>query len=143
MINVKIAKKLDIEKVLFDDEIFSRICDDFCPKEKGFEIPTKGLIFLGGYINDEIASLFIVNGNCKMHFMVLKAFRKHARDLLKESFKKYPHRVWVQIPTLYQEVINFAKKCGFKEVERVQNSHLQNSKYYDEIKLISERYEFF
>lgn len=131
MICVGLPNKKDIEHILFDDEIYDRITDDNCPDKGGFQIPFKGCIYIGGYIDGHIASLFIVHNDNKMHFMVIKQHRQHAKELLAASFKMWPHDVYVEIPALYQSVINFAKNFGFVETEIKKDDHLKNGTLYD------------
>ena len=131
MIRVGLPNKKDIEHILLDDDIHDRITDDNCPDRGDFQIPFKGCIYIGGYIEGHIASLFIVHNDNKMHFMVIKQHRRHAKELLAASFKMWPHDVYVEIPVLYRSVINFAKNFGFVEMEIKKDDHLKNGKTYD------------
>ena len=133
MITAKIPSRHDIEKVMFNDEIYENTNPDGTqPKElcNIHKANLEGWNFIGGYIAGEIASLFIVH-NSQMHFWVLKEFRKHARELLAESFKLWPYDVFVKIPKLYQSTINFARKVGFKTVDIEKKNYMKNSKLYD------------
>lgn len=120
----------DVNAVIFDDEIYDRIIDDNCPAKEYFIMPDSGYISVGGYVNGEISSIFIVHGK-KMHFMVLKPYRKHAIELLKESFKIHPFDVYVEIPSCYIEVVNFAKNFGFKEIKIEESAHKKNGMLYN------------
>lgn len=129
MIKAHLCEYRDIAAVILDDEIYDRIIDDNCPPKERFIAPESGYIYVGGYVSGKIASAFIVHDG-KMHFMVLKPYRKHARKLLRESFKAYPFNVYVEIPACYMEVINFAKNYGFEEVKIEENAHKKNGKLY-------------
>lgn len=131
------ASKLDIETVIFDAEIYERISDDNCPPKEKFKVPFNDAEYIGGYVEGEIASLFVVHDK-KMHFMVLKKFRKYARELLNASFCMRPKDVYCVIPSLYPEVINFAKNYGFKQTAVHKNAHLKNGILYDNHILVYE-----
>ena len=137
MIYAMLAPKRDIRKVILNKEIYDRISDDNSPKKEDFIIPYDSSNFIGGYISGKIASLFIVHGK-KMHFMVLKEFRKYSKELLEASFVLWPRSVYVEIPSLYQSVINFSKNFGFKEFDILRNGHLKNGVSYDCHKLLYE-----
>lgn len=130
MIHSEWALRHEIKQVLLDEEIYDRITDDNSPLREDYELPKEYINYIGGYVHGEIASLFIVHEK-RMHFMVLKKYRKHARELLKESFKLWPRSVYVVIPTLHKSVINFAKKFGFKHMGIEKDSHIKNGKLYD------------
>ena len=129
MITATLAPKEDIDRIIYDPDLYDRASDDFCPPVDKFEM-NYAAHFIGGYVDSKIASLFIVHGK-KMHFMVLKGFRKHARDLLDASFEMWPHSVYVEIPSLYKAVINFARKYGFRQVRVDESMHLKNGRLYD------------
>lgn len=120
----------DMVKLIYDDDLYDRMTDDNCPPKEEFEIPTEGYEAVGGYISGEIASLFLVHNN-KMHFIVLKPYRKHARELLKASFQKRPHSVYCEISSLYRPVINFAKNYGFIETSIEILAHKKNGQLYN------------
>lgn len=130
MIYARYAEKSEIGKIIFDKEIYDRISDDKSPDREDFQIPRNNVSYIGGYVDGIIVSLFIVHGK-KLHFMVLKKFRVYANELLKASFALWPRNVYVEIPTLYRSVINFAKNFGFKEIGVDKKSHLKNGKLYD------------
>ena len=125
--NNNVASK--IVKAIYD-ELYDRITDDNCPPKEEFKLPSEGYEAVGGYVDGKIASLFMVHDK-KMHFMVLKPFRKFARELLDASFKVWPYTVYCEIPSLYKTVINFAKRYGFKETKLELLAHKKNGKLYD------------
>ena len=130
MITARFASLEDVKEVVCDNEIYNRVNDDNCPPKEEFEIPISGYTYVGGYVGDKVASMFIVHGS-EMHYMVLKRYRKYARELLTESFKVWPYKVFVSIPECYKEVINFAKNYGFKEVDIEKKSHKKNGILHD------------
>lgn len=130
MITIKIAPIEDVKTVVFDSELYDRITDDNCPSKEDFTLPTDGYTAIGGYIHGKIASMFIVHDS-KLHFMVLKPYRLYAWELLRDSFKFYPHNVYVQIPSLYRPVINFAKNFGFIETKIDKKAHKKDNRLYD------------
>lgn len=135
MITVDYANNRDVDVLVYNPELSDRITDDYCPALKDFEMQYHNSVFIGGYIEGKIASLFIVHMDQTMHFMVLPCYRMRARELLNESLKLWPYDVYCIIPVLYKPVINFARKMGFKEVARLPDDHLKNGVYYDSFKL--------
>lgn len=137
MITAKFVEADEVKSVIFDNELYDRITDDNCPPKEEFKIPEEGCKFIGGYLFDKLVSLFIVHGN-KMHFMVLKPYRKYSKVLLDACFGRWPYSVYCEIPSLYKSVLNFAKKYGFKEVYVELKSHKKNGQLYDVHRLIYE-----
>jgi len=92
------------------------------------------LDYIGGYIDGEIASLYIDHPSVfgrLAHFQVLKDYRKHSRELFKLSVTgRTP--VYVKIPVLYKEVINFAKHMGFRETQTISSGFLKHGIHYDQ-----------
>jgi hypothetical protein len=124
----------DVLKVLLDSEIYDRITDDTDPpKEKLGKANLSGWNIIAGY-KEEIASLFMVKDR-QLHFYVLPQFRKYAREFLKQALKMYGQSVFCEIPTLYPETINFAKRSGFIESGIRRNAHMKNGKQYDLVRL--------
>ncbi len=133
MINLRQVTTQEAEKVLFDPEIYDRISDDLCP----LTVDLPDIDYWGGYIGDELASITIYHpfrDGLKIHFHVLKPYRSMARHLLDISLL-YEGPIYVEIPTKYQSVINFAKNAGFTEIERRFNSYCKNGKLYDKVLL--------
>ncbi len=135
---IKIPSLQDIGIVILDEEIYDRISDDNCPPREEFLVESFFNIdmdILGGYIEGNIASLFMVHDK-RMHFMVLKKYRRYSRELLAESLKGYPHDIYVKICSKYKPVINFAKNNGFKEILIEPKTYLKNGCLYDDHTLI-------
>ena len=130
MITVKYAPYRDVTAIVYDKELYDRMSDDSCPVREKFVMPKNGYVAIGGYIDNKIASLFITHDG-KLHFMVLKLYRKYARLLLKASFGLWPHLVYVEIPNCYMEVINFAKRYGFKEIKIEKKIHKKNGQLFN------------
>ena len=130
MITASFAPIEDVRKLVYDDELYDRITDDNCPPKEEFEMPSEGYEAVGGYIDGKIVSLFMVHDK-KMHFMVLKPFRKFAGKLWKVSIKFMPCSGYCEVPALYGSLINFAKKHGFIETGIERLAHKKNGKLYD------------
>ena len=120
----------EVVKLIYDDDLYDRMTDDNCPPKEEFEMPTDGYDVVGGYVSGVIASLFLVHDD-QMHFIVLKPYRKHARELLKASFQERPRSVYCKIPSLYRSVINFAKNYGFMEASIELLAHKKNGQLYN------------
>lgn len=126
----------DICIILYDDEIYDRVTDDNCPKKEDFNLPDiSNIDVLGGYIDNKIVGLFMVHDS-KLHFMVLKKHRKYARSFLQKCLKLYEKPVYCEIPVLYNCVINFAKKSGFKLIAILKDAHTKNNKKFNVYKLL-------
>jgi len=99
-----------------------------------FNFPKEPL-YLGGYLNDEIIGLFTLHASslgCKAHFQVLKPYRKYSREFIKLALDScLCDKVYVEIPTLYMEVINFAKKSGFRKIGISDKLFLKNGIEYE------------
>lgn len=118
--------------MIFDSEIFEKSKDDYAPDPRLCDINSADLSaheFIGGYVEDEIASLFVVHKGL-MHFSVLKKFRMLARELLSSSLEFWGKPVAVEIPSLYRSVINFAINNGFVETHITEDCFVKNGKKY-------------
>lgn len=139
MIWVKQPSKEDIDTITFDEEIYDRAADDLCPPIE--EVKKMGIInhqffdFFGCYLGNKIIGLVSIEKGGKFHFEVLKPYRQYARECLKSCLQLIQDDIYCEIPTLYQSVINFAKKGGFKEVGVVDNNYIKNNIKYNSIKL--------
>lgn len=133
MINIEYIEASQAEKVLLNPEIYDRISDDDCPLI--LELPE--MDYLGGFVDGELASVTIFHpfrDGMKIHFNVLKEYRSKA-DFLLDASMVYDCPIYVEIPTLYPEVINYAKHHGFKEISRRFNTYRKNGKLYDRVLL--------
>lgn len=130
MITANFAPIEDVKKLVYDDELYDRITDDNCPPKEQFEMPEDGYKAVGGYVDGEIASLFMVHDN-KMHFMVLKPFRRLSSKLWKASIRFMPCSGYCEVPALYKSLINFAKKHGFIETKIEKSAHKKNGIMYN------------
>ncbi len=118
-ITIKNPNQEDIKTIIMDEEIYDRISDDNSPSLKEFQLDTNlldcfKLHILGGYIADKIVSLYIVHDGF-LHFMVLKPYRKYARELYKLSAAQSPQDIYTKVASKYKSLINFAKHNGFIE----------------------------
>jgi hypothetical protein len=132
MITAKAPNRDEIARMIFDPEIFERSKDDFAPDPLNCDIHKADLSqheFIGGYVDDEIASLFVVHKGV-MHFSVLKHYRRYARELLDVSIKIWNKPVAVEIPSLFRSVINFARNYGFVETHITEDFFVKNGKKY-------------
>lgn len=112
MIHIEVASGKEIETIIKDDSVYSRIADDFSPSSEVFEMPeVHGA--LAGFVNDNLSSLYIVDEG-KLHFMVLGKYRGYSRKLLEKSFNYYNRDVYCIIPLKYDDTIKFAINSGFR-----------------------------
>lgn len=135
------SELIDIEEavsILTDPEVYERIRDDEFPEEppKDRNVwPPPESIYYGGFVDGELASVSIVhpmeNGD-QFHFQVLKPYREHKRELLRQALAYYSDRkLWCEIPDPYSSVLKLAKEFGFREVEVRPGAHLKNGQRYD------------
>lgn len=135
MITTEIIDPEEASEVLNDPWIYDRITSDNSPNSVD-EYPSDAF-YVGGYVNRKLVAVSIVHlfeMGYKFHYQVLSAYRKYARFLLDEAldiilpiFK----RLYCEIPSCYQSVINFARKSGFREVSVDKNAFLKNGHKYD------------
>ena len=124
----------DAKKIILDDEVYDRISDDICPNKETLIFP-ENLLYIGGYVDDQIVSAAVVHGSeygDMAHFQVLKDYRlRYARELLEKTLKLCPRPLYAEFPSLYKPYMNFVKKLGFKEIEMKKNEFLKNGNVYD------------
>ena len=130
MITTGFASYRDVCTIICDYEIYDRINDDNSPPLNEYVVPRDGYIAIGGYINKQIVSLYMIHDR-QIHFMVLKPFRKYAGKLWEALFLLHPHSGYCRIPSLYGSLINFAKRYNFKETSIDRLAHKKNGKLYD------------
>lgn len=128
---VKNPPEKDVLAVILDDEIYDRHTDDTDPpKHKLGAANLSGWVTLCGYVEGNIASLFLVKDG-QLHFYCLKPYRRHARTLLNQALKTHRKPVFCEIPVLYLETINFALKAGFRRLQRKRDAWVKNGQIYD------------
>ena len=94
-------------------------------------------VYIGGYLNGKLIAVSMVHlfeKGYKFHYQVLKSYRVYARIMLNQALGVIMPRckkIYCEIPDLYQSVINFAKKAGFREVSKNESSILKNGQLYD------------
>lgn len=127
---IKSPPDAHILSVLLDDEIYDRMTDDLDPsKDTLGNADLSGYGVYAGYVDGQIASAFLVRKGL-LHFYCLRKHRKHARELLQLSLEAHGQKVFCQIPVLYRETINFAKKAGFVKIGEKAKAWLKNGKLY-------------
>jgi len=124
-LTVKLISKEMAEPIIKDPEIYDRITDDNCPSKELFIMPD--IEYVGGFIDKKLVSVYMETP--KVHFQVLKDYRRYARELFIKSMGKGEKTV--EIPVLYQSVINFVKKTGFKVQTVIKSNYQKNGNYYD------------
>lgn len=117
MIVKEIFDLKEVEKVVFDDEIYNRIK---VSNDKP-TLPTKDTCYIGGYLKDEIIGVIVYykrKNFTTCHIHVLKAHRaalavKFGRMALKLSKSKV---LFTNVPRRFPDVIRFVKYFKFKQV---------------------------
>lgn len=132
MISARFCTSAEALTILKDPEIYDRITDDNCPTLQDFVLPDRVRVhYIGGYVGGTLAALSVIHHDNKFHFMVLEPYRRHARELLKQSLSLWPVKVWCEIPACYRTVINFARRNGFVELGIIPKAHRKNGQIYD------------
>lgn len=137
--NIRTIKKMLIE----DQEIYDRISNDYT--NIAIFNPNK-FSWIGWYDGDICKGIMQVGEETEtvlnIHPAVPKPYRVTAYtivtemiEFLEENSNKKFIKINVKIPTLYPEVIKFAKKCGFDKEGVDRKSHVKNGKIYDKIML--------
>lgn len=125
----------DIKAVLCNPTIYDTITDDNCPKANEFEPPLKDHVYIGGYVKGQIVALMVyhkyLDGN-KCHVQVLPECRKeHAKRFGEQSLLfKGTRPLYAEIPDLYKNVLDFAKRNNFEIIKRINNGHIKNGVSY-------------
>lgn len=144
----QLADDADIDAVLRHPEIWGRISSDESPKAQDWEISRRG-VYLGGYVDGEVVAIMVFHevgdsvGKCHIH--TIPERRKEiaaefAQGALEWYWTYFDHdRLLAEIPTLYPDVIGFAKKFGFEEVGIGQDPFLKSGQLYDKVILRLER----
>ena len=138
MITVDYPSMDELEKILYEPEMFDRISEDTAPPLEDTKKIARQFYnrayhgqWVGGYINGEIAALYWTEDSGEFHFMVAEPYRKRAKELADAFFAKHTDKVWARIPALYQDVLNFGKRYGFKETKLEKNAYLKNGVLHD------------
>lgn len=143
-----LASDPEIDSVLKHPEIWDRITSDKSPQSDEWEISRHG-IYLGGYVDGNIVAIMIFHelddrsGQCHIH--TLPEGRKQfafefAQGALDWYWTYFDHdRLFAEVPTLYPDVIGFAKKFGFREVGLKPESFNKSAMLYDKVILMLER----
>lgn len=127
----------EIKHIICNNEIYDCITDDNCPPRDEFEPPVdEDHMYIGGYVNNEIIAIMVYHkykDGQICHVQVLPEFRKeYAIQFGEQSLSFRGTRpLYAEIPTLYPNVIHFAKLNGFKEIETIKDSHVKDGSLSD------------
>ena len=126
----------EIKEVLCNPAIYDVINDDLSPPSSEFEPPLEGCRYIGGYVGGKIIALFVYHDYRDgewCHIQVLPEYRKEYAQLFGSLSVKYNRAIpqYAEIPTLYQNVINFAIRQGYEIIETISGGLLKNGQQYD------------
>ena len=127
----------EIESILKHPEIYDTISDDnSCPAEY-CDIPINDEYqYIGGYVNGKIIAIMVYHkykdGN-KCHVQVLPEYRKeHALRFGEQSLIfRGTQPLYAEIPSLYENVLDFAFRFGFEVIETKKQDYCKDGKLYD------------
>ena len=145
---IKQTNNLDLIKRIFcDPEIYARISDDGSPESKDFN-PVKPCDYVY-YLTDDSETCLVYfhwknSVTLEGHIQILKNHRDKAMEFGSLA-KKWvwdnteAQKIEVTIPVIYQDVLKFIQKQGFKLEGLSKNSYLKNDKLHDQVYLGLER----
>jgi hypothetical protein len=144
----RLASDQDIETVLKHPEIWGRVSSDITVPADEWAINRFGL-YLGGYVDDDVVAVMVFHevadkvGQCHIHTLP-EVRKQYASQFAEGAFEWYwtyfdHDSLIAEIPTLYPDVIGFAKKFGFKEVGVGRTQFLKSGQLYDKVVLKLER----
>ena len=125
----------DIKAVLCNPAIYDTITDDNCPVAEEFKPPLEDHVYVGGYVEGQMVALMVyhkyLDGN-KCHVQVLPEYRKeHAKRFGEQSLLfKGTRPLYAEIPDLYRNVLDFAKRNNFEIIKQINNGHIKNGVSY-------------
>ena len=131
----------EIKQVLCHPVIYDCISDDNCPTADKFE-PPESAQYIAGYVDNDIIGLMIyhrVTEGLKCHIQVLPEYRKlYSRKFAQMALKFGEAKnatIFSEVPTLYPNVIEFAKEFGFKQIGNIRDSYTKKGMVYDVIQM--------
>ncbi len=137
MIVKETVNREDIEAILLHPEIYDTIADDSCPSAENFKAPIDcDHKYIGGYLEGEIIAVMVyhkyLEGN-KCHIQVLPKFREDYAVYFGQQSLLFRGNdtLYAEIPSLYENVLAFAKRFGFELLETKSNVYVKNKQSYD------------
>lgn len=132
----------EIKRVMGHPEIYDRISCDGAPSIEDFSPDVDNEVYLAGYVNESLVGIINVHDISEacweIHIQVLPEQRKYAH----EFGQKCIEWVWsntsckklvAQIPSIYLDVIDFAKSKGFKVEGVNEKSYMKYNVLLDQI----------
>jgi len=112
------------------------ISDDLSPLAEDFTIPFDGYQYVGGYLRGEIIALMVYHcykDGSICHVQVLPEHRqKHAQKFGEQSLLfRGTQPLYAEIPSNYQNVLDFAYSFGFKVIDMVDDGCIKNGIKYN------------
>jgi hypothetical protein len=127
----------EIDSILKHPEIYDTITDDSCDPSECYEIPINNdYQYIGGYVNGKIIAIMVYhkyNDGNKCHVQVLPEYRKtHALQFGEQSLIfRGTQPLYAEIPSLYQNVLDFAFRFGFEVIETKTQDFCKDGKLHD------------
>ena len=119
------------------NEIYETITDDNSISARYFNAPiTDDYLYVGGFVKGEIVGIMVYHayrdGN-KCHVQVLPEYRnKYARLFGEQSLMfRGTQPLYAEIPSLYQNVLDFALTFGFEVIDKKISDYIKNGQNYD------------
>lgn len=126
----------DIKKVLCNPIVYDCISSDNCPTASEFEPPINSEYrYIAGFVKGEIIGVMVYHSykdGEECHVQVLPEYRKeYAAKFGKQVLLfKSESTLYAEIPSLYQNVLEFAVLNNFKILEKEDKSYIKNGVNY-------------
>lgn len=125
----------EIESILLHPDIYDTITDDNCSGDEQIPIDDD-YEYIGGYVGGEIIAIMVYHkykDGKKCHVQVLPECRdKYALKFGEQSLLfRGTQPLYAEIPTLYNNVLEFAFRFGFEVIETIKQDYCKNGKLYD------------
>lgn len=137
--------KSKIKSVLCEPRIYDVISGDGAPNPEDFEIDLDQTLFIAGELFDIPVAVMLFHKKNKicwqLHIQIIPEFRKLYADQFAQKsldlfFNQYSGTTLIaEIPTKYQNVVEFSTRHGFTIDGLCKDAYLKNNTLYDVVYL--------
>lgn len=132
-----------IKAILCHPAIYPVISSDLAPNPEDYTPNMSGTVYLAGFVDDKVIGIMVYHECTDValwcHIQVLPEYRKQyaaqfCNDAVDWAFAFLgATKIVAQIPVIYENVIQFAERCGFVREGINRKSHLKNGELVDQI----------
>jgi hypothetical protein len=102
--------------------VYDEVTEDGDPEFEDYTPSVEGRLYLAGYVNGDVIGIVVYcyhADRTMIHIMVRPEFRaRYAGVLARKALRERQGTIFTEIPDLYPNVIEFAKRFGFKVIDR-------------------------